>query len=118
MAKAMALKQTCQQLRQKRPVRIIFDLSKTTFIDSSVIGVLVSSLQTTAELGVELVLWSVHPPVMETLFAAGLDRLVVIDSETKAITLADSHQLEDRQPTNYPSVRSWIKQFVDKISPT
>ena len=114
---AMALKTTCQYLWQKRPARIVIDLSRTTFIDSSVIGAVVSSLKTTAEQEIEIILWSVHPQVREALLLAGLDRLVMIDAETEAVTLPDTDQLQNQIPTNYPSVRSRLKRLIGILVP-
>lgn len=114
---AMALKTTCQQLLQKEPARIVIDLSRTTFIDSSVIGEVVSSLKTTAEQRNEIILWSVHPQVREALILGGINRLVMIDAETEAITLADTDQLQNQIPSNYPSLRSRLKRLIDILVP-
>jgi len=38
---------------------------------------------------------------MEALLVEGLDRFVIIDSETKALNLADTHPKE-QLPTHYP----------------
>lgn len=112
MLEAMALQATCQHLWQNRPARIVLDLSRTTFIDSSGIGALVSSLKSAAERGISLVFWSVHPQVRAALLRAGLDPFLIIDSETKAITLANTHQLKDRYST-HPAVRSQVKRLID-----
>ncbi len=116
LPEAMALQANCQHLWQKRTARIIFDLSRTTFIDSSGIGVLVSSLKTATEQGIELVLWSVHPQVRAALLLAGLEPLLMIDSETKAVTLADTHKLKHQIPIYHPSVRSRVKRLIDILS--
>jgi len=115
MPEAIALQATCQHLWQKKPTRIVLDLSRTIFIDSSGIGVLVSILKTATEQGIELVFWSVHPQVRAALFLAGLDPFLMIDSETKAITPADTHQLKHQLPTYHPSVRSRVKRLIDII---
>ncbi len=115
MPGAMALQATYQHILRKRPNRIAFDLSWTTFIDSSGIGVLVSSLRTAEEHGIELVIWSVHPQIRAALFLAGLNQFMMTDSEIKAITLANTHQLKYQLPTYHPSVSSWAKRLLDII---
>jgi len=109
---AMALQETCQNLWQNKPDRIVLDLSQITFIDSSGIGALINTLKTVEEQGGELVLWSVHPQVRTALLLAKLDHLM-IDSETNGISLADTHQLKAQPPAHHPSVRSRIKRLID-----
>ena len=110
----LALKETCQHFWQQKHARIVLDLSQTTFIDNSVVDALANSLKSAAEQGFELVLWSVQPQVRAALLLVGLDPFVMIDSETKAINLADTHQLKDRLPTDHPS-GGRVKQFIDIV---
>lgn len=109
---AMALQETCQNLLRNKPKRIVLDFSQIIFIDSSGIGALINTLKTVEEQGVELVLWSVHPQVRTALLLAKLDHLM-IDSETNAMSLADTHQLKAQPPAHHPSVRSRIKRLID-----
>lgn len=113
MPEAMALKATFQHLWQKRSSQIVLDLNCTTFIDSSGIGVLVSSLKIAREQGIELVLWSVNSQVRSALRLAGLEPFLIIDSETKVINLADTHQLKTQLLTSHPSVHSRVKRLID-----
>ena len=59
--------------------RLVLDLSRTTFVDSSGLGVLVATLRRLAGPG-SLVLRGVTPPVERTLRLARLDRILVVEA--------------------------------------
>lgn len=111
---AVAFKQTFQQLLQDNsvPEKIIFDFSKTTFIDSSGVGALVSNLKHARQEGIPLLLRGVTPPVKAVLSLTGLDQVLTFeaDKETSTTTAKVSETL---LPTTHPSVRSRIKRFLD-----
>ena len=113
---AVAFKTTCQELLQGSsvPEQIIFDLSQTTFIDSSGIGSLVSNHKTAREKGIKLVLKNVSPQVMAVLAMTGLDNVLTIELPDKP-TASTTNRSESQLPTTHPSVRSWIKRFLDVV---
>jgi len=115
MPEAIALEATCQQILQNKPDRIVLDLSRTTFIDSSGIGAITSSLKTATEQGIELVIWSVNSELRVALFLAGLDPFLIIDAETNAINISDTEQVKHQLPTYHPSIRSRVKRFMDIV---
>jgi anti-sigma B factor antagonist len=59
--------------------RLVLDLSCTTFVDSSGLGVLVATLRRLPGRG-SLVLRGVTPPVERTLRLARLDRILVVEA--------------------------------------
>jgi len=111
---AVALKVTFKQLLQNKPSQIVLDLSRTTSIDSSGVGALMSVLKTTEEQGIELILWSVNPRVKETLFLAGINSILKIEPATEAISLK-STPLKAQPLATHPSVKSWTKRAIDII---
>jgi anti-anti-sigma factor len=113
---AVTFKETCQQLLQKSsiPEKIIFDFSKTTFIDSSGIGALVSNHKIARGKEVALVLRGVLPQVMAVLQMTALDKVLTIeplDEQTRPVDNRARTQL----PTTHPSVRSWVKRALDIV---
>ena len=110
---AVAFKQTFQQLLQDTsvPEKIIFDFSKTTFIDSSGVGALVSNLKHARQKDIPLLLRGVTPPVKAVLSLTGLDQ--VLTFETVKDTTTTAKVSETLLPTTHPSVRSQIKRSLD-----
>jgi len=108
---AVAFKEDCQALLQETSTleKIVCDFSQTNFIDSSGVGALVSNLKQARAKEVELSLNGVTPPVMAVLELTGLDKVLVIDSSLQ-FTKSD---LEEQLPTTHPSVRSWVKRWID-----
>jgi anti-anti-sigma factor len=113
---AVAFKTTCQEFLQESsvPEEIIFDLSETKFIDSSGIGALVSNHKTARQKGVKLVLKNVSPQVMAVLAMTGLDTILTIDLPDEPIAPA-TNRSDSQLPTTHPSVRSWVKRFLDIV---
>jgi anti-anti-sigma factor len=113
---AVAFKQTCQELIEAstHPKQIIIAFDQTTFMDSSGLGALVSNFKTAQEKGIELKLRNVTPQVAAVLNLTGLDRVFPIESLGDAPP-PTSRQLEEQLPATHPSVRSWMKRFIDII---
>lgn len=113
---AVAFKTTCQELLQGSsvPEQIIFDLSQTKFIDSSGIGALVSNHKIAREKGVKLVLRNVSPQVMAVLAMTGLDNVLTIELPDEPIA-STTNRSKSQLPTTHPSVRSWVKRFLDVV---
>lgn len=89
--------QLCQEGENFR--KIILDMSKTEFIDSSGLGALISCLnvlrQSDLQLGkpepTELVLWSVNPQVLSLLKMTKMDRVFSIEASARTNRLANSN---------------------------
>jgi anti-anti-sigma factor len=106
---AVSFKETFDSLLQKNLTgkQIILDCSQTMFIDSSGIGALVSNYKSAHKQNTKLILESVQPSVMAVLSMTGLIDVLQVNS---------SEQWSDReQPATHPSVRSWLKRFIDIV---
>lgn len=137
---AVTFKETCQQLLQNgsSPPKIIFDFSKTTFIDSSGIGALVSNHKIARLKEVPLVLRGVLPQVMAVLQMTALDKVLAFEPRDEFIKpLGGCEEKEPENlwqpevksgfwglftkeprielPTTHPSVRSWVKRALDIV---
>ncbi|MBD2776612.1 exopolysaccharide biosynthesis polyprenyl glycosylphosphotransferase [Iningainema tapete] len=112
---AVAFKQTCQELIKLIPVpkKIIIDFQQTIFMDSSGLGALVSNVKTFQEKQIEFILRDVTPQVMAVLNLTGLDEVFTIEKSDS--TSLPSRQHIEQLPTTHPSVRSWMKRFIDII---
>lgn len=112
---AVAFKQTCQEITQAHPdtKQIIIDFHQTTFMDSSGLGALVSNLKIAQEKNIEFILRNVTPQVMSVLNLTGLDKVFSIESQGE--TPPQKSQFEEQLPTTHPSVRSWMKRFIDVV---
>ncbi|GAB1538953.1 hypothetical protein NUACC21_16180 [Scytonema sp. NUACC21] len=109
---AVAFKQTCQEITQQNPtpVGIIIDFHQTTFMDSSGLGALVSNFKIAQEKNIKFTLRKVTPQVMAVLNLTGLDTVFDLESQGEAPPLT---RQEEQLPTTHPSVRSWMKRFID-----
>lgn len=123
---AVAFKQSCLDLCESTPAprKIILDFSETTFIDSSGVGALVRILRTTKDKDISLSIGNVQPQVMSVLSLTALDRAVTFEEANgfaRAIDGNDSQQSANQKagnvalPTTHPSVRSWVKRFLDIV---
>jgi exopolysaccharide biosynthesis polyprenyl glycosylphosphotransferase len=112
---AVAFKQTCQEITQANPdtKQIIIDFHQTTFMDSSGLGALVSNLKIAQERNIQFILRNVTPQVMSVLNLTGLDKVFSIESQGE--TPSQKSQFEEQLPTTHPSVRSWMKRFIDVV---
>lgn len=115
-----ALKETFEQLCRTRPAlkRVILDLSKTDFIDSSSVDILTSSREIAQFVGIELILWSVCPQLMSELSLQGLDQILTIDLETEAISPTDTYSLQSQPVTTHLFKRSnptQLTHFFNKL---
>lgn len=112
---AIAFKQTCQDLTQKDNVlkQIIIAFDNTIFMDSSGLGALVSNFKIAQQQGISMTLRNVTPQVMAVLNLTGLDQVFPIESKSEPVSYSD--QLEENLPTTHPSVKSWMKRFIDIV---
>ncbi|CDN12411.1 MAG: sugar transferase [Richelia sp.] len=113
---AVAFKQTCQDLTQKEvpPKKIIVDFRDTIFMDSSGLGALVSNFKITQDKGIAFSLNNVNSKVMAVLNLTELDRVFEIQTVSDIRTTPSRH-LEEQLPTTHPSIRSWMKRFIDIV---
>lgn len=112
---AVTFKRTCQELTLNRDTlkQIIVDFGQTTFMDSSGLGALVSNFKIAQEKGIEFMLRNVTSKVMAVLNLTGLDQVFYILKNEE--TLPKSQKLGEELPTTHPSVRSWMKRFIDIV---
>ncbi|MBF2064211.1 MAG: anti-sigma factor antagonist [Calothrix sp. C42_A2020_038] len=112
---AVAFKQTCQDLTQKNHVlkQIIIAFDNTIFIDSSGLGALVSNFKIAQQQGIEMILQNVTPQVMAVLSLTGLDKVFPIESFSESASLPEVSG--ENLPTTHPSVKSWMKRFIDIV---
>jgi anti-anti-sigma factor len=122
---AVSLKQTCQELTQgdTHPREIIIDFEKTTFMDSSGLGALISSWKTTQAEKIIMLLRNVTPQVLAVLNLTELDKVFAIESRSETPSLAVSQVLDmkiapskkEQLPTTHTSLGSWTKRFIDIV---
>ncbi|NJK36802.1 MAG: STAS domain-containing protein [Oscillatoriales cyanobacterium RM2_1_1] len=113
---AVSFKTKCQQLLDAEtvPEKIILDFKQTTFVDSSGIGALVSVLKAATGNNIELVLQHVGPQVTAVLSLTSLDQVLTIENTSGEPIVTETRPVDNKQlPVTHPSVRSWVKRFID-----
>jgi exopolysaccharide biosynthesis polyprenyl glycosylphosphotransferase len=112
---AVTFKQTCQEITERTPtpMEIIIDFHQTIFMDSSGLGALVSNLKIAQEKNIKFTLRNVTPQVTAVLNLTGLDK--VFNLESQGETPSVNRQFEEQLPATHPSVRSWMKRFIDVV---
>ncbi|MEC4812509.1 MAG: exopolysaccharide biosynthesis polyprenyl glycosylphosphotransferase [Scytonema sp. PMC 1069.18] len=112
---AVTFKQTCQEITKTNPslMKIIIDFHQTIFMDSSGLGALVSNLKIVQEKNIQFILRNATPQVMAVLNLTGLDTVFSIEPQEEISPQA--RQFEEKLPATHPSVRSWMKRFIDVI---
>ena len=66
-------------LFEKRPAKLILDLSAVSFMDSSGLGLIMGRYSVMKELGGEMTVWNPSPETRAILTLAGMERLVRIE---------------------------------------
>ncbi len=66
-------------IAERRPGRLMLDLSAVSFMDSSGLGLIMGRLALLRELGGELVVWNPSPETCRILTLAGMERMVRIE---------------------------------------
>lgn len=114
---AVAFKQTFQQLCQANPLpsKIMVDFNQTTFMDSSGLGALVSSLKLAQQKGIKLILRNVRPQVMAVLSLTGLTQVFIIEESNEPVNSKVVRHRELQPPATHPSVRSGVKRVIDVV---
>lgn len=114
---AVAFKQTFQQIlaEDSPPKQVVLNFEQTKFMDSSGVGALVSNFKMIQNLGGELILKNVPPPVMAVLSMTGLDRVLTIEPSTTHSQVVSKPAAERSVPKTHPSIRSWVKRSLDVV---
>lgn len=98
------------------PQRIIVDMGRTVFMDSSGVGLLVRMISLSQiENNIETVLWSLNDQPKMVLQVSGLSEFFKIDERTDAVVTADLLNTEEPLPVTHPSVRSRWKRLMDIV---
>ena len=66
-------------LFEKRPTKLILDLSAVSFMDSSGLGLIMGRYSVMKELGGDMTVWNPSPETRAILTLAGMERLVKIE---------------------------------------
>ena len=76
-----------EEVREKRAPRVVLNLSKVTYIDSSGVASLVESLKASRDLGSRLILFGLSGPAREVLQLSRLLKVFeVYDTEAEALS--------------------------------
>ncbi|WP_448563738.1 sugar transferase [Trichothermofontia sp.] len=98
------------------PKRIILDMGRTIFMDSSGVGILVRIISLSQiQNNIETILWSLNDQPKMVLQVSGLSKFFQIDDRTDAIVTADLINAKDLPTVTHPSVRSPWKRLMDII---
>ncbi|QIZ71320.1 sugar transferase [Oxynema aestuarii] len=109
---AVGFKDTCHNLCQTHPelAKLILDFSDTTFIDSSGIGALVSTIKLTDACNIALVVRDVQASVFAAIALQGLDTRLTLETHSNAVA---TEEKTASLPPTHPSVRSPFKRLLD-----
>ena len=66
-----------------RPDRLVLDLSRVNFMDSSGLGLILGRYQTATKLGIEFTILDPTEPVLKLIKLAGCDRMINIERRIK-----------------------------------
>ena len=85
---APAFKDVTEKTLETPGAQIVIDLSEVTFLDSTALGVLISTLRAARDHGGDLALICTDPKVLATFSITGLDRVFTItEDRAGALTL-------------------------------
>jgi anti-anti-sigma factor len=103
----------CERSFPPRPLKVSLDFSKTSFMDSSGIGALVSIVKMAKSAGITLAVCGLTPQVQAVLTMTGLDRVLNIESEATSDALSVNDKLPWLLPVTHASIRSSTKRVID-----
>jgi anti-anti-sigma factor len=92
--------------------KIVLDFSQTTFMDSSGLIALCKIVREARNSRVNLVFSSFSPQVQMVLSLAGLDEVIKVEGDRKALDRVH-HQTTSRHIAIHPSVMSKTKRLID-----
>lgn len=95
-------------LFEKRPKKLLFDLSAVSFMDSSGLGLIMGRFSVMKELGGEMVVWNPSAETRSILNLAGMERLVRIEypGGNEPSELADKPSRPRTSPVREAAVES------------
>lgn len=102
----------CQRKVPPHPLKVGLDFSKTSFLDSSGIGALVSMVKTAKSNDIALAVCGLTPQVQAVLTMTGLNRVLNIESEATSDALS-ANDRSSSLPVTHSSIRSPIKRVID-----
>ena len=105
-------------LFEKRPARLILDLSAVSFMDSSGLGLIMGRYSVMKELGGEMTVWNPSPETRAILTLAGMERLVKIVYPQGEEPTADGEAAGHGQPSWTATPRKPTDRRVIASSPT
>lgn len=99
------------------PSKVILDFSKTTFLDSSGIGALASSIKMSKNSNITLTITQFNPQVGAILTMTGLDKVLPVEQDNGGKIQAGSMNAIETAtlPVTHPSIRSHAKRFIDVL---
>ncbi|MFM7448422.1 MAG: sugar transferase [Leptolyngbyaceae cyanobacterium] len=128
VVQAVHLKRECQQVFQQNPdlSSIVFDLSQTTFMDSSGLGALVGCWKLARNYRVPLTLKDVSPQIRSILTLADLTDLfhihpiaqpepAIVDSQRVQAGIIEQSPIPEPEFITHSSVHSIAKRMVDIV---
>lgn len=113
---AVAFKPQIQSICQASPCpkKIVLDFGKTSFIDSSGVGALVSCQKVAQKHQTKLILWSLSSQVEMVLNLTGLDQIFEVEKATQSVQPSLEKKARPEQViTTHPSVNSRAKRLID-----
>lgn len=72
-----------QELIEKLPKKMIFDLSRTTFMDSSGLGLILGRYNKAIAIGTEFEIANPGKKIMKIITMAGVDKIINVKGEEK-----------------------------------
>ena len=105
-------------LFEKRPARLILDLSAVGFMDSSGLGLIMGRYSVMKELGGEMTVWNPSPETRAILTLAGMERLVKIAYPPGEEPTANGEAAGHGQPSRTATPRKPTDRRVTAAQPT
>lgn len=99
-------------LFEKRPAKLILDLSAVSFMDSSGLGLIMGRYSVMKELGGEMTVWNPSPETRAILTLAGMERLVKIAYPQGEEPTANGEASGHGQPSPSGTPRKPLRQRV------
>lgn len=97
-----------------RPFKVVLDFTRTTFLDSSGIGALASSIKMSKASDITLAVSGPNPQVRAVLAMTGLDKVLLFE-QNDAVEIETGPIQTTTLPVTHPSIRSPTKRMIDVI---
>lgn len=95
--------------------QIVLDFGRTTFMDSSGIGALVSTIQIFQQKNIPIACWSLRDQPKMVISMSSLDQLFAINERMSGIFPTQAQVSRERPQSAHPAVRSKIKRVIDIV---